>query len=174
MRNFSGIRLLRIKRWTAVLSTVSANHSRLSQNTSASFTSQASDDKPPKVKEISERTSGLGLTWIMSMRFYRRGEGLKSSRAMFRKARGGRRRTSWEVYEAAAPSTIARKPPTSRIFEKGLELFGDEVEFVSRYLGLSISINDDNSELNPIHLPVRSCIRCSRSVCMRANKARPL
>jgi hypothetical protein len=33
----------------------------------------------------------------------------------------------------------------SRIFEKGLELFGDEVEFVLRYLGFLISLNDDNS-----------------------------
>jgi cleavage stimulation factor subunit 3 len=33
----------------------------------------------------------------------------------------------------------------SRIFEKGLESFGDEVEFVLRYLGFLISVNDDNS-----------------------------
>lgn len=33
----------------------------------------------------------------------------------------------------------------SRIFEKGLESFGDEIEFVLRYLGFLISVNDDNS-----------------------------
>lgn len=33
-----------------------------------------------------------------------------------------------------------------RIFEKGLELFGDEIDFVQRYLGFLISINDINSE----------------------------
>ena len=33
----------------------------------------------------------------------------------------------------------------SRIFEKGMETFGDEVEFVLRYLGFLISINDENS-----------------------------
>ncbi len=34
----------------------------------------------------------------------------------------------------------------SRIFEKGMEQFGDEVEYVLRYLGFLISINDENSE----------------------------
>lgn len=33
-----------------------------------------------------------------------------------------------------------------RIFEKGLEVFADEVEFVLRYLGFLISLNDDQSE----------------------------
>ena len=33
----------------------------------------------------------------------------------------------------------------SRIFEKGIETFADEVEFVLRYLGFLISINDENS-----------------------------
>jgi cleavage stimulation factor subunit 3 len=32
-----------------------------------------------------------------------------------------------------------------RIFEKGLELFGDEIDYVQRYLGFLISINDINS-----------------------------
>lgn len=35
----------------------------------------------------------------------------------------------------------------SRIFEKGLEFFADEVEYVLRYLGFLISINDKTSEL---------------------------
>ena len=33
----------------------------------------------------------------------------------------------------------------SRIFEKAMELYSDEVEFVLRYLGFLISINDENS-----------------------------
>lgn len=37
------------------------------------------------------------------------------------------------------------KPVAVRIFEKGLELFADEVEFVLRYLGFLISLNDDQS-----------------------------
>ena len=37
------------------------------------------------------------------------------------------------------------KSVASRIFEKGLDTFGDEIEFVLRYLGFLISINDENS-----------------------------
>jgi len=37
------------------------------------------------------------------------------------------------------------KNVASRIFEKGLELFSNEVDFVLRYLGFLISINDENS-----------------------------
>ena len=33
----------------------------------------------------------------------------------------------------------------SRIFERGMELFDDEVEYVLRYLNFLISINDENS-----------------------------
>lgn len=33
----------------------------------------------------------------------------------------------------------------SRIFEKGMEIFSDEVEFVLRYFGFLISVNDENS-----------------------------
>ena len=33
-----------------------------------------------------------------------------------------------------------------RIFEKGMETFSDEPEFVLRYLGFLISVNDENSE----------------------------
>ena len=32
-----------------------------------------------------------------------------------------------------------------RIFEKGLETYGDEIEFVLRYLGFLISVNSENS-----------------------------
>ena len=38
------------------------------------------------------------------------------------------------------------KSVASRIFEKGLDIFGEEIEFVLRYLGFLISINDENSE----------------------------
>jgi hypothetical protein len=34
----------------------------------------------------------------------------------------------------------------SRIFEKGLDTFGDEVDYVLRYLGFLISVNDNNSQ----------------------------
>lgn len=35
----------------------------------------------------------------------------------------------------------------NRIFEKGMEFFSSEPEFVLRYLGFLISINDENSEV---------------------------
>lgn len=35
-----------------------------------------------------------------------------------------------------------------RIFEKGLEKFGDQLEFVLRYLNFLITINDAMSELH--------------------------
>lgn len=38
------------------------------------------------------------------------------------------------------------KSVASRIFEKGLDNFGDEIEFVLRYLGFLISVNDENSK----------------------------
>jgi hypothetical protein len=38
------------------------------------------------------------------------------------------------------------RTPT-RIFEKALETFTDEVDLVSHYLGFLLSINDENSEL---------------------------
>ena len=34
----------------------------------------------------------------------------------------------------------------SRIFEKGLDYFGDELDYVLRYLSFLISINDENSK----------------------------
>jgi cleavage stimulation factor subunit 3 len=102
----------------------------------------------------------------MYMRFARRAEGVKSSRMAFGKARKDRW-APWEVYEAAgmfllAPQSVRclisldaalmeyhcsdDKSVASRIFEKGLDTFGDEIEFVLRYLGFLISINDENSE----------------------------
>jgi hypothetical protein len=38
------------------------------------------------------------------------------------------------------------RTPT-RIFEKALETFNDEVDLVAHYLGFLLSINDENSEL---------------------------
>ena len=34
----------------------------------------------------------------------------------------------------------------SRIFERGLDFFGDEIDYVIRYLSFLISINDENSK----------------------------
>lgn len=83
------------------------------------------------------------------MRFCRRAEGLKSYRTCFAKARKDKW-TTWEVYEAGALMEYHSNKATdvaNRIFEKGLEFFGSEVEFVLRYLGFLISINDENSRV---------------------------
>ncbi|KAG6837133.1 hypothetical protein H0H93_014038 [Arthromyces matolae] len=109
--------------------------------------SGASDDKPKKPTEFSERQSEYGLAWIVYMRFGRRAEGIKSSRAIFGKARKDKW-TPWEVYEAAALMEYhcsQDKNVGSRIFEKGLDHFADEIEYVLRYLGFLISVNDENN-----------------------------
>lgn len=68
-----------------------------SQN--SSFNTQASDDKPPKNKELTDRRTDYGIAWTMYIRFARRAEGLKSARNVFGKARRDRW-TPWEVHEA--------------------------------------------------------------------------
>ncbi|KIJ12905.1 hypothetical protein PAXINDRAFT_117668 [Paxillus involutus ATCC 200175] len=115
----------------------------------SSFATQPADEKPPKSKELQERRTEYGLVWIMYIRYARRAHDLKTFRAVFAKARKDRW-TPWEVYEAAALMEYHCNKDggmgvASRIFEKGLESFGDEIEFVLRYLGFLISVNDDNN-----------------------------
>ncbi|KAH9950118.1 Suf-domain-containing protein [Amylocystis lapponica] len=117
------------------------------QSQNSSFNTQTSDEKPPKSKELVDRRTEYGIAWIMYMRFARRAEGQKSSRAVFAKARK-ERWTPWEVYEAAALieyHCTKALDVASRIFEKGMEIYNDEVEFVLRYLGFLISVNDENN-----------------------------
>jgi cleavage stimulation factor subunit 3 len=110
--------------------------------------SQGADEKPNhKSRELAERRTEYGLAIVMYMRFCNRAENLQSFRNAFKHARKDRW-TPWEVYEAAAlmeyhctkAATVATK-----IFEKGLEIFPDEIDFVLRYLGFLISINDETS-----------------------------
>lgn len=54
----------------------------------------------PKAKELEERRKEFGLVYTMFMRFARRAEGLKSSRAVFAKARR-EALIPWEVYESS-------------------------------------------------------------------------
>jgi cleavage stimulation factor subunit 3 len=131
----------------------------------ASFTTQT-DEKPPQNKDLSEKRQEYGLAWTVYMRFARRAEGLKSARGVFAQARRDKW-TPWEVYESAGMwlcvhascsnntrcSAIAEyhltkdvRTPT-RIFEKALETFSDEVDLIAHYLGFLLSINDENSEL---------------------------
>jgi cleavage stimulation factor subunit 3 len=116
-------------------------------NSQASMTSTA--DEESKRRELAEKRTEYGLVYIMYMRFSRRAEGQAAWRLIFRKARMDTW-TPWEVYEAAALMEYHCSKDVGvagRIFEKGEELFGDEIEFVTRHLGFLISINDQNSVL---------------------------
>ncbi|KAH9928857.1 uncharacterized protein B0H18DRAFT_999082 [Fomitopsis serialis] len=118
-----------------------------SQSQGGSFATEKSDEKPLKNKELTERRTEYGIAWVSYMRFARRAEGLKPSRAVFGKARK-ERWTPWEVYEAAALMEYhcnKAADVANRIFEKGMETFSDEADFVLRYLGYLISINDENN-----------------------------
>ncbi|PPR07843.1 hypothetical protein CVT24_002988 [Panaeolus cyanescens] len=105
------------------------------------------DEKPSKATELQTHRTEFGLAWIMYIRFGRRAEGIRTSRAIFGKARKDKW-TPWSVYEAAALMEFHcsdDKDVASRIFEKGLDTFGDEIDYVVRYLAFLISINDQNN-----------------------------
>ncbi|KAM6489260.1 Suppressor of forked protein (Suf) domain containing protein [Amanita muscaria] len=114
---------------------------------SSSFNTQISKPSTPAQSELAERRAEYGLAYIVYMRFGRRAGGIKALRAIFGKARRDRW-TPWHVFEAAALMEYHcsdDKNVASRIFEKGLDQFVDEIEFVLRYLGFLISINDANN-----------------------------
>ncbi|KAL9712323.1 mRNA 3'-end-processing protein rna14 [Leucoagaricus gongylophorus] len=119
----------------------------ISPNSSQQSQGSSTQDDDHRTKELAERRSEFGLAYVMYMRFGRRAEGVRSSRAIFGKARKDRW-TPWEVFDAAALMEYHcsnEKNVASRIFEKGLEIFSNEVDFVLRYLGFLISINDENN-----------------------------
>lgn len=148
------------------------NDSQESQN------STGSQDIEPD-SELVERKREYGIVYIMYMRFGRRAEGQKSARTIFARARKDKW-TPWEVYEAAGQfldlqsfsilltfflpppfnlhSTALMEYHTSddkavpgRIFEKGLETHAGEIQYVERYLGYLISVNDHNSQCLMFH-----------------------
>ncbi|KAG8882441.1 mRNA 3'-end-processing protein rna14 [Tulasnella sp. 331] len=110
------------------------------------------EDRARKVKErrskdLEAAKSELGIVWIMLMRFARRAEGPKPARVIFAKARRDKW-SAWCVYEAAALMEYhCTKAPVVaiNIFEAGLKVFADDVEYVTRYLAFLININDDNN-----------------------------
>ncbi|KAF5366256.1 hypothetical protein D9758_005681 [Tetrapyrgos nigripes] len=109
-------------------------------NTSSSLDSVDTD-------ELKERKKEYALVWVMYMRFGRRAEGVKSSRGIFAKARKGKF-IPWEVFEAAALMEYhcsGDKDVATRIFDVGMNLHAKEKDFVLRYLGFLISLNDENN-----------------------------
>lgn len=118
----------------------------LIQSTNA-FDAHAADRKNPACKDFDERRREYGVVWTMYMRFARRAEGVKASRTVFGKARSDLL-APWLVYEAAAYAEYHSGRDANiatRIFQKGLETFRGEVQYVVCYLRFLLSINDDKS-----------------------------
>ncbi|KAJ3496355.1 hypothetical protein NLJ89_g10496 [Agrocybe chaxingu] len=138
------------------LNTLQANLDLLEQSQSKSFLSsngsvapgnQPHSEAQSLSPDLQKHRTEYGLVWIMYMRFGQRAEGVKSLRGIFGQARK-QRWTPWEVYEAAAMMEYHCSKDTSvasRIFEKGLDCFRNELEFVLCYLGFLISINNENN-----------------------------
>ncbi|KZP00685.1 Suf-domain-containing protein [Calocera viscosa TUFC12733] len=96
-------------------------------------------------RELEDLKAGMQVAWIMLMRFARRSEGLKAARTVFGRARKSEW-VGWQIFEASALMEYhCTKVPdvAGKIFELGLKSFGDNADFVLRYLGFLISINDD-------------------------------
>uniref|UniRef100_A0A0W0FHF3 mRNA 3'-end-processing protein RNA14 n=1 Tax=Moniliophthora roreri TaxID=221103 RepID=A0A0W0FHF3_MONRR len=116
--------------------------------TSFGSTNSTSSVAGSAAAEIAERRKDFGLVYIMYMRFVRRAEGVNASRPIFGKARKEPNLTPWEVYEAAALMEYhcsGEKGVATRIFEVGMSLFGKDKDYVLRYLGFLISVNDQNN-----------------------------
>lgn len=122
-------------------------------------------------KEIKDRKAEYGSVWIMYIRFGRRSEGLASSRSLFREARK-EKWTPWTVYEASGelsasghticahafllsamweyrnadrPAHQSKLEIPINIFERGMNLFGTDADFVKVYLTFLISVDDEKS-----------------------------
>ncbi|KAK0214629.1 hypothetical protein EDD85DRAFT_782811, partial [Armillaria nabsnona] len=105
--------------------------------------------KPPTLshedQDLQEQIAEYGLVYIMWMRCMLRLEGLLKFRGVFLKAVQDPL-TPWSIYEAAAYIEYHKgggAPQAYAIFESGLTRFKTEVEFVQRYLGFLISLNDE-------------------------------
>ncbi|WVF72119.1 hypothetical protein IAT40_006931 [Kwoniella sp. CBS 6097] len=98
-------------------------------------------------KEVDELVRGVNVAWIMYMRFARRAEGIKAARGVFGKARKSPY-LSWHTFEASAMMEYHSNKDSAvaiRIFELGLKLFSEEVEYVIKYLQFLLSVNDDTN-----------------------------
>nr|XP_019042697.1 hypothetical protein I302_08402 [Kwoniella bestiolae CBS 10118]OCF21627.1 hypothetical protein I302_08402 [Kwoniella bestiolae CBS 10118] len=98
-------------------------------------------------KQLQDLSKGINVGWIMYMRFARRAEGIKAARAIFGKARKSPYLT-WHIFEASAMMEYHSNKDSAvaiRIFELGLKLFSDDVEYVTKYLQYLLSVNDDTN-----------------------------
>ncbi|KXJ23727.1 cleavage stimulation factor subunit 3 [Exaiptasia diaphana] len=105
-----------------------------------------------KAKEIYEKFIGLEgvdptLAYIQYMRFSRRAEGVKESRAVFKRAREDTR-TNFHVFVASALMEYycgKDKAVAFKIFDLGLKKYINEPEFVVSYVDFLRQLNDDNN-----------------------------
>lgn len=87
------------------------------------------------------------LVYIQHMRFARRAEGIKSARAVFKKARADER-ISYHVYVFAALMEYNCTKDTAvsqKIFELGLKRFKNDVEFLQQYTKFMQTLNESNN-----------------------------
>ncbi|XP_046843995.1 cleavage stimulation factor subunit 3-like [Xenia sp. Carnegie-2017] len=87
------------------------------------------------------------LIYIQFMKFSRRSEGIKESRAVFKRAREDTR-CCYHVFVAAALMEYyitKDKVVSMKIFELGLKKFANEAKYILAYLEFLIHLNDDNN-----------------------------
>ncbi|THV01666.1 Suf-domain-containing protein [Dendrothele bispora CBS 962.96] len=97
--------------------------------------------------ELMQRKQEYGLVWIMYLRFGRRAEGVQTARMIFAKARQCKF-TPWQAYEAAASTEyhcFGEKEVAIKIFNLGMKLYSDDMDFVLKYFRFLISLNDENN-----------------------------
>ncbi|KAL3271951.1 hypothetical protein HHI36_022421 [Cryptolaemus montrouzieri] len=87
------------------------------------------------------------LAYIQYMKFARRAEGIKSARAVFKKAREDNR-SHYHIFVCAALMEYycsKDKNIAFRIFELGLKKFGDVPEYITCYIDYLSHLNEDNN-----------------------------
>ncbi|KZV60986.1 hypothetical protein PENSPDRAFT_593406 [Peniophora sp. CONT] len=111
------------------------------------FDAEGADQRALTEKDFAERQREYGVVWIMYMRSARRAEGLPSFRDVFARAMSDEF-TPWQVYEAAAQfeyHSTRDEASSSKIYQKGLEKFGNEVEYILRCLDFMLLIHDEKN-----------------------------
>ncbi|KAL4083506.1 hypothetical protein QTP88_028822 [Uroleucon formosanum] len=94
-----------------------------------------------------EITTDPTLTYVQYMKFARRAEGIKSARAVFKKARNDSR-SKYHVYVAAALMEYycsKDKNIAFRIFELGLKKYCDNPQYIISYIDYLSHLNEDNN-----------------------------
>ncbi|KAL0579473.1 mRNA 3'-end-processing protein rna14 [Marasmius crinis-equi] len=97
--------------------------------------------------ELIERRKEYGLVHIMYMRFARRAEGTAAFRTAFAEARKDPS-APWLIFDAAALTEYhsnGDRDLAIRIFQLGMKRYENDKDYVLRYLGFLISVNDQTN-----------------------------